>query len=261
MVPKGVERIFQLNAKDVWLKIIILPMGSRGKRYLENIKVLDRSKRYTVEEALQVLKSMKRNFDETCEVAVKLGIDPKRTDQAVRGSVVLPYGTGKKVKILVFAKGERAKEAIEAGADEVKDESYIKEIIEKKEVPPFDVIIATPDMMGELAKAGKILGPRGLMPNPKAGTLTNDVKKAVQDAKMGLVEFKTDKTGCVHIPCGKISWEIEKLVENVESFIKTIMKMKPPTAKGQFIKSITLSTTHSPGVKVDVNSIFRRKRK
>ncbi len=236
-------------------------MAKRGKRYIENLKLVDRTKRYSLEEAISILKGMKRKFDETVNVAVKLGIDPKRTDQAVRGAVVLPCGIGREIKVLVFAKGEKAQEAREAGADIVADEQLIKEIAEKKEAPNVDVVIATPDMMNELTKIGKILGPKGLMPNPKAGTLTYDVKKAVQDAKKGKVEFRTDRGGCVHIPAGKISWEVEKLVENIETFIKTLNSMKPPTAKGQFINSITISTTHSPGVKIDVNSIFKKKRK
>lgn len=233
----------------------------RGKRYLESLKLFDRSKRYEIEEALKILKDMKRRFDETVEVSVKLGIDHRRTDQAVRGAIVLPHGTGKSPRILVFAKGEKAKEAIEAGADIVKDEAGIKEIIEKQTAPDVDVIIATPDMMSELSKAGKILGPKGLMPNPKTGTLTWDIKKAVEDAKKGRVEFKTDKGGCIHIPAGKISWEIEKLVQNIEFFLKTLSQMKPPSAKGQFIRTVTISTTHSPGVKIDVNSVFRKKKK
>jgi large subunit ribosomal protein L1 len=236
-------------------------MAKRGKRYIENLKLVDRTKRYSLEEAISILKEMQRKFDETVNVAVKLGIDPKRTDQAVRGAVVLPFGIGREIKVLVFAKGEKAQEAREAGADIVADEQLIREIAEKKEAPNVDIVIATPDMMNELTKIGKILGPKGLMPNPKAGTLTHDVKKAVQDAKKGKVEFRTDRGGCVHIPAGKISWEVEKLVENIETFIKTLNSMKPPTAKGQFISSITVSTTHSPGVKIDVNSIFKKKKK
>jgi len=236
-------------------------MAKRGKRYIENLKLVDRTKRYSLEEAISILKEMQRKFDETVNVAVKLGIDPKRTDQAVRGAVVLPFGIGREIKVLVFAKGEKAQEAREAGADIVADEQLIREIAEKKEAPNVDIVIATPDMMNELTKIGKILGPKGLMPNPKAGTLTYDVKKAVQDAKKGKVEFRTDRGGCVHIPAGKISWEVEKLAENIETFIKTLNSMKPPTAKGQFISSITVSTTHSPGVKIDVNSIFKKKKK
>lgn len=233
----------------------------RGKRYQENLKLIDRTKRYDISEALQTLKKLKVKFDETVEVHVKLGIDPKRTDQAIRGSIVLPHGTGKTKRIMVITKGEKLKEAAQAGADEVKDESFIKEILEKKEAPNVDVIIATPDVMGELSKAGKILGPKGLMPNPKSGTLTTDIKKAVEDAKKGMVEVKTDKGGCVHAPCGKISWELEKLEENIENFVKTLASMKPPTAKGNFIQSVTIATTHSPGVKIDVNSLFKRKTK
>ncbi len=233
----------------------------RGKRYYENLKLIDRTKRYSLHEALETLKKLKTKFDETVEVHVKLGIDPKRTDQAVRGSAVLPQGTGKPKRVLVITKGEKIKEASQAGADEVKDESFIKEILEKKQAPEFDVIIATPDVMGEISKAGKILGPKGLMPNPKSGTLTTDIKKAVQDAKKGMVEIKTDKGGCIHAPCGKISWELEKLEENIESFIKTLVSLKPPTAKGNFIRSITVASTHSPGIKIDPNSIFRKKSK
>ncbi len=235
-------------------------MAKRGKRYIQALQIVDRNKRYIPEEAIEILKKIQRRFDETVELAVKLGIDPKRTDQAVRGSIVLPHGSGKTPKILVFAKGQKAKEAEEAGADYVKDESYIKEIIEKKEAPDVDMVIATPDMISELAKAGKILGPKGLMPNPKTGTLTWDVKKAVEEAKKGMVEFKTDRGGCIHIPCGKISWEVEKLVENIETFLKTLVRMKPAGAKGQFIKNVTLSTTQSPGVKIDANYVFRKKK-
>lgn len=233
----------------------------RGKRYLENLGLIDRTKKYPLSEALQILKKIKTKFDETVEVHVKLGIDPKRTDQAVRGSVVLPHGTGKPKRVMVITKGEKIKEAIQAGADEVKDESFIKEILEKKETPDVDVLIATPDVMGEISKAGKILGPKGLMPNPKAGTLTTDIKKAVEDAKRGMVEVKTDKGGCVHAPCGKISWEIEKLAENIENFVRTLSSMKPPTVKGNFIQSVTIASTHSPGIKIDINSIFRKKSK
>jgi len=239
-------------------------MAKRGKRYIESLKLVDRNKRYSIEEALEILKKMKRNFDETVEVAVKLGIDPKRTDQAVRSSVVLPNGTGKTKRVLVFAKGEKAKEAQEAGADVVADESLIKKIIEEGDIPSeigkIDVVIATPEMMGELSKAGKILGPKGLMPNPKLGTLTKDISKAVQEAKKGKVDFRSDRGGCVHAPVGKISWEIEKLAENALSFLKALQAAKPAGAKGQFIKTITISTTHSPGVKIDVNSVFKKKK-
>ena len=239
-------------------------MPRHGKRYLEALKLVDRKRKYTLEEALEVLKKMKRNFDETVEVAVKLGIDPRRTDQAIRGSIVLPHGTGKTPRVLVFAKGEKAKEAEEAGADMVADETLIRRIIEEKGIPDevgdVDVVIATPEMMGELSKAGKILGPKGLMPNPKLGTLTREVAKAVQEAKKGKVDFRSDRGGCVHIPAGKISWEVDKLVENIQTFLRTLQSMKPAGAKGHFIRTITLSTTHSPGVKIDPNTVFKKKK-
>ncbi|MCC6025744.1 MAG: 50S ribosomal protein L1 [Caldimicrobium sp.] len=230
-------------------------MARRSKRYREVLAKVDRTKRYTFEEAVRLaLETATAKFDETVEVAVNLGVDPRHADQMVRGSVVLPHGTGKPVKVLVFAKGDKAKEALEAGADYVGDEDLIKKI-QEEEWLDFDKVIATPDMMPQVSKLGKILGPRGLMPSAKTGTVTFDVAKAVRDIKAGKVDFKVDRGGVVHAPIGKVSFGEKKLLENLAAFMDALIKAKPPGAKGQYIKGITISTTMGPGIKVDVNDI------
>ncbi len=230
-------------------------MAKRGKKYREALAKVDRTKRYTFEEAVKLaLENAYAKFDETVEVAVNLGVDPRHADQMVRGSVVLPHGTGKVPKVLVFAKGDKAKEALEAGADYVGDEDLIKKIQEENWLD-FDKVIATPDIMGQVSKLGKILGPRGLMPSSKTGTVTFDVAKAVKDIKAGKVDFKVDRAGVVHAPVGKVSFGEKKILENLAAFFEALLKAKPSGAKGQYIKSITLSTTMGPGIKVDVNDL------
>jgi large subunit ribosomal protein L1 len=230
-------------------------MARRSRRYREVLAKVDRTKRYTFEEAIKLaLETATAKFDETVEVAVNLGVDPRHADQMVRGSVLLPHGTGKSVKVLVFAKGDKAKEALEAGADYVGDEDLIKKI-QEEEWLDFDKVIATPDMMAQVSKLGKILGPRGLMPSAKTGTVTFDVAKAVREIKAGKVDFKVDRGGVVHAPIGKVSFGEKKLLENLAAFMDALIKAKPPGAKGQYIKGITISTTMGPGIKVDVNDI------
>ncbi len=230
-------------------------MARRGKRYRVALAKVDRTKKYTFEEAVKLaLDTATAKFDETVEVAVNLGVDPRHADQMVRGSVVLPHGTGKPVKVLVFAKGEKAKEALEAGADFVGDEDLIKKIQEEGWLE-FDKVIATPDMMPQVSKIGKILGPRGLMPSAKTGTVTFDVAKAVKDIKAGKVDFKVDRGGVVHAPIGKVSFGEKKLLENLAAFMDALIKAKPSGAKGQYIKGITISTTMGPGIKIDVNDV------
>jgi len=229
-------------------------MARRGKKYREALKKVDRSKKYTFEEAVKLaLDTAYANFDETVEVAVNLGVDPRHADQMVRGSVVLPHGTGKTARVLVFAKGEKAKEAEEAGADYVGDEDLIRKIQEGW--LEFDKVIATPDMMPAVSKLGKILGPRGLMPSSKTGTVTFDVAKAVKEVKAGKIDFKVDRGGVVHVPVGKVSFGEKKLLENMAAFFDALLKAKPPAAKGQYIRGITISTTMGPGIKVDPNDV------
>ena len=227
-------------------------MKKHGKNYVEASKLVDRSKVYSVDEAIKTLKSFKkRNFDETVEVALKLNIDAKKTDMSIRNSVVLPNGTGKSKKILVVTK-MAAKEAKEAGADYVGDMDMIEKI-EKENWFDFDVIVATPDMMAPLGKIGKILGPKGLMPNPKLGTVTTNVKTAIENIKKGQVEYKNDSYGNVHAIFGKLSFKEDALKENLTTIVKEIIKNKPNGVKGTFIKNISISSTMSPGLKIDVN--------
>jgi len=229
-------------------------MAKRGKKYREALAKVDRTKRYTFEEAVKLaLDNSYAKFDETVEVAVNLGVDPRYADQMVRGSVVLPHGTGKSVRVLVFAKGEKAKEAMEAGADYVGDEDLIKKIQEGW--LEFDKVVATPDMMSQIGKIGKILGPRGLMPSTKTGTVTFDIAKAVKDIKAGKVDFKVDRAGVVHVPIGRVSFGEKKILENLAAFFEALLKAKPSAAKGQYIRGVTISTTMGPGIKVDPNDV------
>jgi len=222
-----------------------------GKRYLAAKEKAARDRRHPLAEAVSIVKETAgAKFDETVELSARLGVDPKRTDQAVRGTVVLPHGTGKEVRVLVLAKGEKEVEAREAGADHVGSSDYVKKISEGW--LDVDKIVATPDMMGEVGKLGRILGPRGLMPNPKSGTVTFDVAKAVSELKKGKIEFRVDKGANVHVPVGKVSFENEKIAENVRAFLRELMGARPPAAKGQFVRNLTLSTTMGPGVKVDI---------
>ena len=221
---------------------------SRGKRYQEASKLVDRTKSYEAKEALEIIEKMpKTKFDETVELHVKLGVDSKHADQQVRGTVVLPHGTGKTKKVLVFAKGDKAKEAEEAGADYVGAEDLVPKI-EKENWFDYDVIVATPDMMGVIGRLGKVLGPKGLMPNPKSGTVTMDVTKAISDIKAGKVEYRLDKTNIIHLGFGKVSFGADKLLENYEKIIEAILKAKPAAAKGQYIKSVSISTSMGPGL-------------
>ena len=220
----------------------------RGKIYKQAEELVDKTKLYEAKEAIEVIEKMpKRKFDETVELHVKLGVDSKHADQQVRGTVVLPHGTGKTLKVLVFAKGDKAKEAEAAGADYVGAEELIPKI-EKENWFDYDVIVATPDMMGVIGRLGKVLGPKGLMPNPKSGTVTMDVTKAVSEIKSGKVEYRLDKTNIIHLGFGKVSFGVEKLVENYETIIDAVIKAKPAAAKGQYIKSVSISTTMGPGL-------------
>ena len=225
-------------------------MANRGKTYLEARNKIDRSKRYELEEGVKaLLETGHAKFDEGVDLAIRLGVDPKKADQMVRGTVVLPNGIGKKVRVLVFAKGQKEKEAQDAGADYTGAEDLMEKI--SQGWLDFDKAIATPDMMGTVSKLGKILGPRGLMPNPKVGTVTFDVSKAVKEIKAGKVEFKVEKAGILHVPVGKVSFGFDRLFENIKALLEVILRIKPPTSKGVYLRSITLSTTMGPGVKID----------
>ncbi|QJA05830.1 50S ribosomal protein L1 [Thermosulfurimonas marina] len=225
-------------------------MAKRGKKYREALSKIDRTKRYTFEEAVKLaLENAYANFDETVDVAVVLGVDPRHADQMVRGSVVLPHGTGKTARVVVFAKGDKAKEAEAAGADYVGAEDLIQKIQEGW--LEFDKAVATPDMMPLVGRIGKILGPRGLMPSAKTGTVTFDVARAVKEIKAGKVDFKVDRAGVVHAPVGKVSFGPQKILENLAAFFEALLRAKPSAAKGQYIKSVTISTTMGPGIKVE----------
>ena len=220
----------------------------KGKRYVEAEKLVDSSKEYDVKEALELIEKMpKAKFDETVELHVKLGVDSKHADQQVRGTVVLPNGTGKTQRVLVFAKGDKAKEAEAAGADFVGAEELIPKI-EKENWFEYDIIVATPDMMGVVGRLGKVLGPKGLMPNPKSGTVTMDVTKAIKEIKSGKVEYRLDKTNIIHLGFGKVSFGTEKLLENYETVMDAIIKAKPAAAKGQYIRTVAVSTTMGPSI-------------
>ena len=222
-----------------------------GKKYTDSQKLLEKSKIYEVDEAMGlVCQTSKAKFDETIEVHVRLGVDSRHADQQVRGAVVLPNGTGKKVRVLVFAKGEKATAAREAGADYVGDMDLVEKIT-KENWFEFDVVIATPDMMGTIGRLGRVLGPKGLMPNPKAGTVTMDVAKAIEEAKAGKIEYRLDKTNIIHCPIGKASFGAEKIAENFSTLLGAIIKAKPAAAKGQYIKSCVIASTMGPGIKVN----------
>ncbi len=223
-----------------------------GKKYVDSAKLVDRTTFYDVNEALDlVVKTGKAKFDETVELHVKLGVDSRHADQQVRGAVVLPNGTGKTLRILVFAKGDKVQAALDAGADYAGSDELVAKI--SGGWMDFDVVIASPDMMGVVGRLGKVLGPRGLMPNPKAGTVTPDVAKAVTDAKAGKIEYRLDKTNIIHCPIGKVSLGVEKLQENLDALMSAIVKAKPAAAKGQYIRSCTVASTMGPGVKINPN--------
>ncbi len=226
-------------------------MATFGKKYTDSAKLIDKSKLYDSAEAIElVLQTAKAKFDETIEINIRLGVDSRHADQQVRGAIVLPNGTGKTVRTLVFARGDAAKAAEEAGADYVGADEYVKKITTENWFE-FDVVIATPDMMGMIGRLGKVLGPKGLMPNPKAGTVTTDPAKAVLEAKAGKIEYRLDKTNIIHCPIGKASFGAEKLLENFNTLMEAVIKAKPASAKGQYIKSCVLAATMGPGVKVN----------
>jgi len=230
----------------------------RGKKYLEKEKLIDKSMLYDSNEAVElVTKTSIAKFDETVEAHIRLGVDSRHADQQVRGAVVLPHGTGKTVRVLVFAKGDRAAEAEKAGADFVGAEDMVAKI-QGENWFDFDIIVATPDMMGLVGRLGRLLGPKGLMPNPKAGTVTMDVAKAVNDIKAGKIEYRLDKTNIIHVPVGKVSFGKDKLFENFQTLMSAIIKAKPSATKGQYIKSVVLSTTMGPGIKVNQAKIVEQ---
>jgi large subunit ribosomal protein L1 len=228
-----------------------------GKKFKAAAALVDRTKSYGLDEAVGLAKkTASTKFDETVDLAVNLGVDPKKADQMVRGTVVLPHGTGKKVKILVFAKGEKEKEARDAGADYVGAED-LAEKIQKEGWTDFDTVVATPDIMGLVGRLGKVLGPRGLMPNPKTGTVTFDVARAVQEIRAGKVEYRVEKAGIVHVPVGKVSFDENKLMDNAKAVLESIIKAKPSSSKGKYLKNVTISTTMGPGIKMDLAVIER----
>ena len=229
-------------------------MAKRGKKFIEAIKLVDSTKLYDVKEAIELAKKTSTaNFDATVEVAFRLGIDTKKNDQQIRGAVVLPNGTGKTQRVLVFAKGEKLKEAEAAGADYAGDAEFIAKI--QQGWFEFDVIVATPDMMGEVGKIGRVLGPKGLMPNPRTGTVTFDVAKAVEEIKAGKVEYRADKAGIIHAPIGKVSFDNDKLEENFLTVFDTVLKAKPASSKGTYMKSVNVTTTMGPAVKIETSTV------
>ena len=223
----------------------------KGKNYVESAKLIDRTKQYDVNEAIDtMLKTAKAKFDETVEIHIKLGVDSRHADQQVRGAIVLPHGTGKTTRVLVFAKGPKADEARAAGADYVGDMDLVEKI-QKENWFDFEVVIATPDMMGVVGRLGKILGPKGLMPNPKAGTVTMNVEQAIKDSKAGRIEYRLDKTNIIHCPLGKVSFGAEKIEDNFNALMTAVLKAKPAAAKGQYVRSCVVASTMGPGVKVN----------
>ena len=223
----------------------------KGKRYVESAKLVDRTNLYDVEEAVSIIKkTANAKFDETIEAHIKLGVDGRHADQQVRGAVVLPHGTGKKVKVLVFAKGDKVEEAQAAGADFVGGQELVPKI-QNEGWLDFDVVVATPDMMGVVGRLGRVLGPKGLMPNPKAGTVTMDVTKAINDIKAGKIEYRLDKTNIIHVPVGKASFTEEQLADNFHTLMGAIVKAKPAAAKGQYLRSVTITSTMGPGIKLN----------
>lgn len=232
-------------------------MAKKSKRFQEALNKVDRHKLYDPEEAINLVKeTATANFDESIELSVKLGVNPKHADQQVRGAVVLPHGTGKSVKVLVFAKGEKEEEAKAAGADYVGGKDYAEKI--EQGWLDFDVAVATPDMMSVVGKLGRILGPKGLMPNPKSGTVTFDLEKAVKDIKAGKVEYRVDKYGIVHVPIGKKSFDNEKLLENFKTIMEALIKARPAAAKGQYVRSVVVSSSMGPGIKINPQKVVEK---
>ncbi|MBO8157454.1 MAG: 50S ribosomal protein L1 [Bacillaceae bacterium] len=232
-------------------------MAKKGKKYLEALKLIDRTKAYDIKEAIELVKkTATASFDETVDAAFRLGVDPKKADQQIRGAMVLPHGTGKTQKVLVFAKGDKAKEAEAAGADYVGEQDLINKI--NQGWFDFDVVVATPDMMAEVGKLGRVLGPKGLMPNPKTGTVTFEVEKAVKEIKAGKIEYRVDKSGNIHVPIGKVSFDDQKLVENFEALVETLVKAKPQSSKGTYMRNVAISSTMGPGIRVDVSGYVRK---
>ncbi|WP_090555076.1 50S ribosomal protein L1 [Natronincola ferrireducens] len=230
-------------------------MPKRGKKYQEAVKLIDKTKFHDLKEAIELVKKTAvAKFDETVELHVKLGVDSRHADQQVRGAVVLPHGTGKDVKVLVFAKGEKATEAEKAGADYVGGDELVAKI-QGENWFDFDVVVATPDMMGVVGRLGRVLGPKGLMPNPKSGTVTFDLERAVKEIKAGKVEYRLDKTNIIHVPIGKVSFDEEKLFDNLKAILGAIVKAKPAAAKGQYLKSIALTSTMGPSIKISPNKV------
>ena len=229
-------------------------MSGNGKSYRAALAKVDRSQRYLLEDGLRLVKETGRaKFDETIEMAVRLGVDPRQADQNVRGTVTLPHGMGKTVRVLAFAKGEKEKEAQEAGADFVGGEELVKKISDGWF--DFDKTVATPDMMAAVGRIGKVLGPRGLMPNPRAGTVTMDIGKAVKEIKAGKLEFRVDKAGIIHVPVGKASFNPDRLIENARAVLTSILRAKPASAKGNYVRGVTISTTMGPGIKIDLSQV------
>ncbi len=228
----------------------------KGKRYLEAAKLVDKEQLYDPQEALDIIKKVSKvKFDETVEAHIRLGVDSRHADQQVRGAVVLPHGTGKTIRVLVFAKGDKIKEAEEAGADFVGSDELVTKI-QSENWFDFDIIVATPDMMGVVGRLGRVLGPKGLMPNPKAGTVTMDVARAVTDIKAGKIEYRLDKSNIIHCPIGKVSFETEQLIENFRTLMDAIIKAKPASAKGQYMRSVVLASTMGPGIKINSGKIM-----
>jgi large subunit ribosomal protein L1 len=233
-------------------------MSKRGKKYQESLKLIDREEVYDPDKAMDlVLQTAKANFDETIDLSVKLGVDPKHADQQVRGAVVLPHGTGKTRKVLVFAKGDKVKEAEEAGADFVGGEELVQKI-QSENWFDYDVVVATPDMMGVVGRLGRLLGPKGLMPNPKSGTVTFEIEKAVKEIKAGKVEYRVDKSSIIHVPIGKVSFGKEKIRENFDTIMEAIIKARPAAAKGRYLRTVAISTTMGPGIKVNAQKLVEK---